>query len=174
KLAFFVIVDEHEFGFEPELEDVALFFGFFHLVLQDCAWAVFPGFAFNRDITDDVRQTLLPGHDTERAGIGNDLHIWALRSLTNMTRSETGETDALGEEGIDLIGWDELGAGFSLNLGKGSEDKFDVVFFDQSFNVFDGFGLCHYDSFEGDDSGLFFVQSERTVDFGQGHWCFTL
>ena len=126
-----------ELGAHLQLEPELLRAG--ELVAQDRARAERPRLALDRHIAGKPRHVGLPGQDRQRLGVGDRDHVRVVRALADVAGGESGEARAVGEQVVDVVRRDELGARLAMHVDELGEQKLDLSLADDSPDVV---GVC--------------------------------
>ena len=122
-----------ELGAHLQLEPELL--GARELVAQDRARTERPRLALDRHVAGESRHVRLPRQDRERGRVGDRDHVRIVRALADVAGGEPGEAGALGEQVVDVVRRDELGARFAVHVDELSEQELDLPLADDSPDV---------------------------------------
>ena len=102
---------------------------------QDRARTVRPRFAFDGDVARQARHGRTPRQDRQRRRVGHRDHVRAVGSLPEVARGEPGEPGALGQQVVEMMGGDELGARLAVHIDELGEQELDAVVGDDPADV---------------------------------------
>ena len=96
-------------------------------VAQDRARAERPLLALDRDVAGEPRDVRLPGQDRQRRRVRHRDHVGIVRSLADVAGGEPGEPGAVGQQVVDVVGGDELGARLAVHVDELGEQELDAA-----------------------------------------------
>ena len=102
---------------------------------QDRPRAVRPRLAFDGDVARQACHGRTPRQDRQRRRVGHRDHVGAVGPLSDVARGEPGEPGALGQQVVEMMGGDELGARLAVHVDELGEQELDAVVFDDLADV---------------------------------------
>ena len=130
-------------------------------VAQDRARAERPLLALDRDVAGEARDVRLPREDRQRRRVGHRDHVGVVRALADVAGREPGEPGAVGQQVVEVVRGDELGARLAVHVDELGEQKLDAVVLDDPPDIVGVLrGVCH---------GRRYIRARRSSGNGSGH-----